>query len=94
MALRLGMHPVVIDSSTGWWRAGRGGGTGPDSRNEVKGMRNVYLTVYRATPPNEEVGIEEGMDPGVARILLEMKGFRVRGTVRAIRIADRTGARG
>jgi beta-lactam-binding protein with PASTA domain len=45
---------------------------------EVKGTRNVYLTVYRSTPPSERIEVEEGMDAGVARILLDVKGFPFR----------------
>ena len=41
----------------------------PAAGVEVKGTRNVYLTVYRSTPPNERLEIEELMDAGVAQSL-------------------------
>ena len=50
----------------------------PAAGVEVKGTRNVYLTVYRSTPPSERLEVEEGMDAGVARILLDVKGFPFR----------------
>ena len=58
-----------MESRVRWWNR-----TLPPE-SEVKGTRNVYLTVYRSTPPNERLEIEEGMDAGVARILLDVKGF-------------------
>lgn len=77
MALEgVGLHPVVIDSLFN--ADGQPGAVveqDPAAGVEVKGTRNVYLTVYRSTPPSERIEIEEGMDAGVARILLNLKGF-------------------
>ena len=50
----------------------------PAAGVEVKGRRNVYLTVYRSTPPSERLEVEEGMDASVARILMDVKGFPFR----------------
>jgi len=50
----------------------------PPSETSVKKGRKVYLTSYRATPPLELLGIDEGQDPAVARIILENKGFNVK----------------
>ena len=47
----------------------------PDSK--IKTGRRVYLTTYRSTPPFELIGISKGQDPGIARIILENKGFVV-----------------
>ena len=71
-----GLRPVVMDSL--YAAAGMPGGVveqDPAPGVEVKGTRNVYLTVYRSTPPSERLEVEEGMDAGVARILMEVKGF-------------------
>ena len=43
----------------------------------IKQNRRIYLTTYRATPPSEDLGVEEGMDSRVARITLENKGFEI-----------------
>ena len=74
-----GLRPVVIDSL--YNAKGQPGAVveqDPGAGVEVKGTRNVYLTVYRSTPPSERLEIEEGMDAGVARILLDVKGFDFR----------------
>jgi len=74
-----GLRPVVIDSL--YNAKGQSGAVveqDPGAGVEVKGTRNVYLTVYRSTPPSERLEIEEGMDAGVARILLDVKGFPFR----------------
>ena len=71
-----GLKPVIMDSlysATG--KAGSVVEQDPLSGVEVKGTRNVYLTVFRSTPPSEPLDVEEGMDAGVARILLDVKGF-------------------
>lgn len=49
----------------------------PPPGSGIKAGRNIYLTTYRATPPAEFVGVEEGQDLSVARIVLENKGFKV-----------------
>lgn len=74
-----GLEPVIIDSL--YNADGQPGAVveqDPAAGVEVKGTRNVYLTVYRSTPPSERLEIEEGMDAGVARILLDVKGFSFR----------------
>ena len=74
-----GLTPVVMDSL--YNANGTPGAVveqDPAMGVEVKGRRNVYLTVYRSTPPSERLGVEEGMDAGVARILLDVKGFKFR----------------
>lgn len=71
-----GLKPVIMDSL--YSAKGQPGGVveqDPASGVEVKGTRNVYLTVFRSTPPSERLEVEEGMDAGVARILLDVKGF-------------------
>lgn len=71
-----GLQPVIMDSlysATG--KAGSVVEQDPLSGVEVKGTRNVYLTVFRSTPPSEPLEVEEGMDAGVARIILDVKGF-------------------
>ena len=71
-----GLHPVIMDSL--YSAKGSPGAVveqDPADGVEVKGTRNVYLTVYRSTPPSERLEVEEGMDAGVARILLDVKGF-------------------
>ncbi len=77
MALEaVGLKPVIMDSL--YSAKGMPGGVveqDPAPGVEVKGTRNVYLTVYRSTPPSERLEVEEGMDAGVARILMEVKGF-------------------
>lgn len=50
----------------------------PPAGSPIKPDRKVYLTTYRADPPNETLGVEEGMDVRVARIRLENKGFVVK----------------
>ena len=75
----VGLRPVVIDSL--YNADGQPGAVveqDPAAGVEVKGTRNVYLTVYRSTPPSERLEIEEGMDANVARILLDVKGFGFR----------------
>lgn len=49
----------------------------PPAESKIKAGRKVYLTTYRSSPPYEKLGIEEGQDPGIARIILENKGFEV-----------------
>jgi beta-lactam-binding protein with PASTA domain len=49
----------------------------PPPASPIKPDRNVYLTTYRSLPPNELLGVEEGMDARVARIRLENKGFEI-----------------
>lgn len=49
----------------------------PAPGSEIKPDRKVYLTTFRSMPPNETLGVEEGMDVRVARIRLENKGFVV-----------------
>jgi len=74
-----GLHPVVMDSLySAKGQAGSVVEQDPAAGVEVKGTRNVYLTVYRSTPPSERLEVEEGMDAGVARILLDVKGFPFR----------------
>lgn len=74
-----GLRAVVMDSLYSG-KATPGGVVEQDPAQgvEVKGTRNVYLTVYRSTPPSERLEVEEGMDAGVARILLDVKGFPFR----------------
>lgn len=74
-----GLEPVIMDSL--YSAKGQPGGVveqDPAAGVEVKGTRNVYLTVFRSTPPSERLEVEEGMDAGVARILLDVKGFPFR----------------
>jgi beta-lactam-binding protein with PASTA domain len=74
-----GLTAVVMDSL--YNAKGQAGAVleqDPAEGVEVKGTRNVYLTVYRSTPPSERLEVEEGMDAGVARILLDVKGFPFR----------------
>ena len=49
----------------------------PPAASKIKAGRKVYLTTYRSTPPYERLGIE-GARPGIARIILENKGFEVK----------------
>ena len=49
----------------------------PAAASAIKPDRQVYLTTYRSLPPNELLGVEEGMDARVARIRLENKGFEI-----------------
>lgn len=49
----------------------------PPATSKIKAGRKVYLTTYRSSPPFEKLGVEEGQDPGIARIILENKGFEV-----------------
>lgn len=49
----------------------------PPPGSKIKSGRRIYLTTYRGTPPYEQLGIQEGQDPGIARIMLENKGFEV-----------------
>ncbi|MEY5043407.1 MAG: hypothetical protein RJA19_634 [Bacteroidota bacterium] len=49
----------------------------PQEGSFIKENRRIYLTTYRATPPSEDLGVEEGMDRRVARITLENKGFNI-----------------
>ena len=49
----------------------------PPPGARIKSERNIYVSTYRSTPPNERVGVSEGQDLSIARIILENKGFRV-----------------
>jgi beta-lactam-binding protein with PASTA domain len=49
----------------------------PPPGSQIKGGRLVYLTTYRALPPSESIGVKEGQDLAVARIILQNKGFRI-----------------
>mgnify|MGYP001204812095 FL=1 len=74
----LGLIPVHLDSI--YSRNGRPFEVVdqvPVTDSKIKSGRKVYLTTYRSTPPYERLSIEEGQDPGVARIILENKGFDV-----------------
>jgi eukaryotic-like serine/threonine-protein kinase len=67
---------LVIDSV---YRAGAIGGTileqTPFPNSEVKSEREVYLTIYRISPPDELIKVNEGMNEGVAQIVLQNKGI-------------------
>jgi beta-lactam-binding protein with PASTA domain len=71
----------------------------PEPNSKIKSGRIIYVTTYRSTPPFEKVGIREGQDPGIARIILENKGFEVEEVLepnialvgRVIRIEDGQG---
>jgi beta-lactam-binding protein with PASTA domain len=74
----LGLIPVHLDSI--YNRTGRPFEVidqVPPAEAKIKAGRRVYLTTYRSTPPYERLGIEEGQDPGIARIILENRGFEV-----------------
>lgn len=43
---------------------------------EVKRGRSVYLTVYRTTPPSEQLKVSEGTNERVAEIILQNRGIR------------------
>lgn len=49
----------------------------PPAASQIKTGRRVYLTTYRSTPPFETLGVTEGQSLGIARIVLENKGFKV-----------------
>lgn len=49
----------------------------PPPGSGIKSGRNIYLTTYRSLPPAERVGVEEGQDLSVARIILENNGFKL-----------------
>lgn len=49
----------------------------PPPGSQIKGGRLVYLTTYRSQPPSESIGVKEGQDLAVARIILQNKGFRL-----------------
>ena len=49
----------------------------PPPGSKIKSGRRIYVTTYRSTPPYESIGVEEGQEPGIARIILENKGFEV-----------------
>lgn len=96
----LGLVPVHLDSI--YSRKGRPFEVidqVPPAASKIKAGRKVYLTTYRSTPPFERLGIEEGQDPGIARIILENKGFEVEETFepnlalvgRVIRMEDERG---
>lgn len=48
----------------------------PLALSEVKQNRDVYLTIYRETAPTEALKVEEGMNAGVAEIILNNKGIK------------------
>jgi beta-lactam-binding protein with PASTA domain len=47
----------------------------PPAGARIKTERKIYVSTYRSTPPNERVGVSEGQDLAIARIILENKGF-------------------
>ncbi len=49
----------------------------PPPGAKIKSGRRIYITTYRSTPPFEKIGITEGQEPGIARVILENKGFEV-----------------
>lgn len=74
----LGVSPIHLDSI--YNRKGRPFEVidqVPPPGSKIKSGRRVYLTTYRGTPPFEQIGIQEGQDPGIARIMLENRGFEV-----------------
>ncbi len=48
----------------------------PAPFSEVKRGRVVYLTVYRTTPPSEQLKVSEGTNERVAEIILQNRGIR------------------
>lgn len=48
----------------------------PVADAQVKQNRDVYLTIYRKTAPSEALKVEEGMNAGVAEIILNNKGIK------------------
>ena len=75
--LTLDLTYVVIDSV--FSEAGTPGAIfeqSPPPQAEVKEGRRVYLTMYRLTPPSEQLKVAEGMNERVAEIILENKGIR------------------
>lgn len=68
---------LIIDSV---YRAGATGGTildqTPFPNAEVKTEREIYLTTYRISPPDELIKVKEGMNEGVAQIILQNKGIK------------------
>jgi len=49
----------------------------PPAESSVKSGRPVYLTTFRIIPPQERITVYEGQDAGLARNILERKGFIV-----------------
>ena len=49
----------------------------PPAGSKIKSGRRIYVTTYRSTPPYEIIGVKEGQEPGISRIILENKGFEV-----------------
>tara|TARA_Y100000385_G_scaffold86630_1_gene88978 strand:- start:4539 stop:5333 length:795 start_codon:yes stop_codon:yes gene_type:complete len=49
----------------------------PPPGAKIKSGRRIYITTYRSTPPYEKIGVGEGQEPGIARVILENKGFEV-----------------
>jgi beta-lactam-binding protein with PASTA domain len=49
----------------------------PPPGAKIKSGRRIYITTYRSTPPFEKIGIIEGQESGIARVILENKGFEV-----------------
>ena len=72
-----GLNFVVIDSV---YSSKAIGGSileqNPPADSEVKKNRDIYLTTYRLTAPSEELKVKEGMNEGVAEIILKNKGIR------------------
>ena len=50
----------------------------PPPGSKIKSGRRIYVTTYRSTPPYEKIGVKEGQEPGIARVILENKGFEVK----------------
>jgi beta-lactam-binding protein with PASTA domain len=71
----------------------------PPPGSGIKSGRKIYVSTYRSTPPNERVGVSEGQDLSIARIILENKGFQVEERMepnvslvgRVIRVENRRG---
>ncbi len=49
----------------------------PPPGSDIKSGRKIYVSTFRSTPPSERVGVTEGQDLTIARIILENKGFLV-----------------
>lgn len=72
-----GLNYVVIDSV--YSPKAIGGSIleqNPPADAEVKKNRDIYLTTYRLTAPTEELKVKEGMNEGVAEIILNNKGIK------------------
>ena len=76
--LLLGLNPIWQDSI--YAAGGRPGSIveqHPPAGSAVKAGRNILLTSYRITPPDERVDIEEGQDARLAERILATRGFEV-----------------